>query len=256
MKPERDKILFLENPRDLARTGAGIFASAAKRGLEEKGYFTAAISGGSSPRPLYRLLIKEPYLSGIPWSGTHIFWVDERCVPEDDPASNYGAARGDFLDLTPIPPDHVHRMPGEAPPEHGALNYQEELKDFFRLNRGELPVFDLILLGIGPDGHTASLFPGQASLGEKEKLIVAVKGGDPLVSRLTMTFPVLNNAKNIIFIAQGRGKSRILKEVFNQRQKSLPAQMIQPVRGELIWLIDREAASLLHGDIENGPSRR
>jgi len=256
VKPEKDKILFLENSTDLARAGAGIFVSTAKRSIEEKGYFAAAISGGSSPRRLHRLLVKEPYLSGIPWERTHIFWVDERCVPEDDPASNYGAAKGDFLDLAPIPPGHIHRMPGETPPEQGALNYQEELMDFFRLNKGELPVFDLILLGIGTDGHTASLFPGHGALQERERLVTAVRGGHPNVSRLTMTFPVINNAGKILFIVTGKGKSGIINKIFNKAHKSLPAQMIQPVKGELIWLMDREAASLLHGDIENGPSRR
>ncbi|MDB9822597.1 6-phosphogluconolactonase [Deltaproteobacteria bacterium] len=242
---QKPQIIIRDNLSDLSHTGAHIFTSSAIEAVTNKGHFVTAISGGISPGYMHRLLAEDSYLSKIPWSKTHIFWVDERCVPENDTASNYGEARRDFLDIVPIPSDQIHNMPVEVSPEEGAQSYQQELIKFFRLKRGELPVFDLIFMGIGPDGHTASLFPGNRALEENKRLILSVKGGDPRVHRLTMTFPVLNNARKTAFLVSGNSKSEILWKVLKQRQKGLPAQMIKPVKGELIWLIDREAASLL-----------
>ena len=236
---------IIDNSTQLARKGADIFAMAARDCFKEKGCFIVAISGGSTPRSMHRLLAKKPYLSEIPWGETHVFWVDDRCVPGNSPDSSYGAAKKDFLDQVHIPLNHTHNMPTEVPPEDGALIYEKELKKFFRLKANKYPIFDLIFLGIGTDGHTASLFPGHEALDEKKKLVVSVKGGNPFVNRLTMTIPVLNNARRVLFLVTGKDKSNIIKSVFEQRLKKLPAQMIQPFNGELTWLMDREAASLL-----------
>jgi 6-phosphogluconolactonase len=230
---------------DLANKGAEIFSRAAIESIEKRGRFVVAISGGSTPRVMHGMLAKEPYLSDIPWEKTHIFWVDERCVPENDPASNFGLARIDFLDKVPIPQNQIHSIPVEAYSEEGAGIYQRVLIDFFRLQKGEFPVFDLIFLGIGTDGHTASLFPGKSALNEMNRWVVAVKGGIPEVNRITLTFPVINRGKQIVFMISGKKKASVVKNALKGIQSGLPVQLVKPIKGTLIWLLDREAASLL-----------
>jgi 6-phosphogluconolactonase len=231
----RKSIITESNTAGLARRGAVMFSRMAAENVALRGRFVVAISGGSTPRPMHRIFCEEPHLSTIPWNRTHIFWVDERCVPLDDPASNYSAARADFIDKIPIPEKQVHPMPVDFAPEEGAATYQRELVHFFQTQPLEIPVFDLICLGIGTDGHTASLFPGQSALSDKERLVVPVRGGDPHVSRLTMTFPLVS----------GKDKSTILKAILEGPPGRFPAQYIRPLHGNLTWLLDREATSLL-----------
>ena len=238
-------IIIKENPRSLAHVCADIIASTADASIKKKGSFAIAISGGSTPRPIHRLLAREPYISDIPWDKMHLFWVDERWVPYQDPASNYGTAKEDFLDMVPLGPTQIHRMPVETTPEDGAKQYQKDLIDFFNIKGKRFPAFDLIILGIGKDGHTASLFPGQHALCEEEKMVMAIIGGDPFVYRLTLTLPVLNNAGKILFVVSGKGKSEILSKVLTQRHIKLPAQLVKPVNNELTWLVDRAASSKL-----------
>ena len=245
--PPDPEIIIKDNSTDLAVAAADIFTATAKECITHTGRFTIALSGGSTPRTLYRTLAEEPYYSLIPWDKIHIFWVDERCVQQNDPASNYGAVKKDLLDRVPIPIEQIHPMLGEAFPEKGAVEYQRELRAFFRIKNGEFPVFNLIFLGIGKDGHTASLFPGQKALEERERLVTAVKGGNPDVSRITLTFPLLNHAEKIIFLVSGNGKALILKAIFEDNAAQLPAQKVRPINGKLTWLIDREAGSLLTG---------
>ncbi|MCJ7594229.1 MAG: 6-phosphogluconolactonase, partial [Desulfobacterales bacterium] len=225
--------------------GARLFDETARKCVEEGGRFFVALSGGSTPRAMHRMLAQEPYHSEIPWHGVHLFWVDERCVPADDAASNYGAARDDFLERIPLPAGQVHPMAAGKVPEDGALEYQGELVKVSQPPKGQIPIFDLIFLGLGKDGHTASLFPGQKALDERERLVVAVKGGDPDVHRLTMTYPVLNKAKIVVFTVSGGEKAPIVKAILDGSGKGYPAQQIQPAEGRLIWLLDREATSLL-----------
>jgi 6-phosphogluconolactonase len=250
----KKRIIIEPNASALASRGAEIFHTTAKKNVETKGRFCVAISGGSTPRNMHRLLGEEPYNSEIPWGKIHIFWVDERCVPADDSLSNFGTAKKDFLDRVPIPEAQVHPMRGEGSPEKGAFNYQQELLTFFKTGAGEFPVFDLIFLGVGTDGHTASLFPGQRSLDERERLVVPVKGGNPDLSRLTMTYPVFNSGKQIVFMVFGKEKAEVVKTVLEDKQRLFPAQGIQPVNGKLIFLIDREAASLLYREDGDGES--
>ena len=246
---KNDKTIIIETNRaQMAKKGAEIFSQAAKKSVETRGRFVVAISGGSTPRNMHRLLGEEPFLSDIPWDKTDIFWVDERCVPADDLHGNFGTAKKDFLERVPIPEEQVHPMPGEGPPEMGALNYQQEFLKVFQVGEDEFPVFDLIFLGMGTDGHTASLFPGQGSLDEKERLVVPVKGGNPNVSRLTMTYPVLNSGRQIVFMVSGKEKAEVVKTVLEDKQSRFPAQGIEPANGKLVFLIDREAASLLSGE--------
>ncbi len=250
-KVKKEKSVIIEvNAAQMAKKGAEIFSQAAKKSVETRGRFSAAISGGSTPRDMHRMLGEEPFRSNITWDKTDIFWVDERCVPENDPASNYGAAKKDFLDRVPIPEAQVHPMPSEVSPEKGAFNYQQEILTFFNTGAGEFPVFDLIFLGVGTDGHTASLFPGQGSLDEKVRMVVPVKGGHPDLSRLTMSYPFINNGRQIVFMISGKEKAGVVKTLLEDKQRRFPAHYIEPLNGQLIFLLDRAAASLLSG--ENG----
>jgi len=239
------KIIVKENAAMLAQKATTLFRQTAKESIDRQGRFVVAISGGSTPRRMYRMLAEEPYDSAIPWDKTYIFWVDERCVPENDPASNFGAAKKDFLNRVPVPGDQVYPMPGELPPKQGAQKYQKVLIEFFNLKDGRFPIFDLIFLGMGTDGHTASLFPGHRTVDEKKRLVVAVKGGDPDVNRLTLTLPVLNRARQIVFLISGKEKAATLKTVFEKDQSRFPVQKIHALDKELNWLLDRESASLL-----------
>lgn len=243
----KPKIIIESNAAALARKGAEIFSRTAKESIGVRGRFSVAISGGSTPRGMHRLLGKEPFISDIQWDKTDIFWVDERCVPVYDKASNYGEAGKDFLNRVPIPNGHIHPMPMASSPETGARRYQKELIDYFKPQGDERSLFDLIILGIGKDGHTASLFPGQSSLDEKDKWVLSVKGGKPNVARLTLTYPALNSGRHIVFMTSGRAKAGIVKKALQGNKLSLPAQLVQPLKGTLLWLLDREAASLLEG---------
>jgi 6-phosphogluconolactonase len=181
----------------------------------------------------------------MPWDKTHLFWVDERCVTGDSPLSNYGSARKDFIDAVSIPEAQIHPMPGGDPPNRGAYRYQSELMISFHLKEGEFPLFDLIFLGVGSDGHTGSLFPGQNALNETRRAVVSVKGGDPDIARVTLTYPVLNRSGRTVFLVSGRKKASVLKGILDRDDRELPARKIRPVNGHLTWLLDREAASLL-----------
>ena len=252
--PIRPKIIITNDPTQLARSAARIFANTAKDCVSQKNRFIVALSGGSTPRATHKLLAEEPYCSDIPWKKTRIFWVDERCVPVDDPGSNYGLAKNDFLDRIPIPIDQLHPMPGGVPPEEGAKKYQEEMEAFFQMGEEDFPVFDLIFLGMGEDGHTASLFPGKRSVVASERWVFAVKGGNPDVYRLTLTYDVMNRAKEIYFLVSGEGKAPIVKTVIEDKDAHLPAQKIQPMGGSLTWLLDKGAASKLSEEMMGGPS--
>jgi len=245
--PERKEIVIKEHAESLAEAGADLIVSAALESVQRTGRFILAISGGSTPRAMHRALGREPRLSKIPWPGVQIFWVDERCVPVENPASNYGQAREDFLDRLPVTSGQIHPMPVALPPEQGAEQYQTELSSIFTGSGSGIPDFDLILLGMGPDGHVASLFPEQQVLAEKQKWVAVVKGGNPNVRRLTLTLPVLNEARRIIFLVSGKTKASIVRTVLEKDAEHLPAAMIAPRHGTVTWLLDREAASELSG---------
>jgi 6-phosphogluconolactonase len=239
------EIIVKDNPTHLAQTGAELFTSVAQASVQERGRFTVAVSGGSTPRLMHRLLAEEPYCSKTPWGKTSLFWVDERCVPVTDDGNNYGAARSDLLERVPLPTAQIYPMPVEMPPDEGAVEYQKVIQNSFQLGEGQFPIFDLIFLGIGADGHTASLFPGQSSIEEKKRLVIAVKGGIPNVSRLTMTYPTLNQARQLVILVSGTGKAAVLKTLFEDKQARLPAGRINPTNGTLTWLVDRDAAEAL-----------
>lgn len=239
------KKIVTSDSDNLAKKGSEIFCKTANETICQRDRFAVAISGGSTPRTMHRLLAQEPYLSDIPWQKTHIFWVDERMVAYDHPDSNFGTAKKDFLAKIPIPSDQVYPMPVTLRLEEGADLYQAQLNTFFQNTASDFPVFDLILLGIGKDGHIASLFPGQSSSQEPNRRVLSVRGGKPDVFRLTLNYNVLNNAKHILFLVSGSGKASIVKTIFEEGQARLPALRIRPLNGEMTWLLDQEAALLL-----------
>lgn len=214
-------------------------------GAESRGRAMIALSGGSTPRAVYALLGSEPVRSQIPWEKVHLFWGDERCVPPSDPESNFRMVDEALLQRVTIPPQNVHRVKAENDPAAAAQEYEEELRQTFGLNAGTMPAFDVVMLGLGDDGHTASLFPGTPALDERRKLVADVYVERLRTHRITLTFPVLNNAHHIVVLVSGKSKAGILAEVVRGNLASYPAQRIQPVAGELRWLVDRDAASQL-----------
>jgi 6-phosphogluconolactonase len=194
---------------------------------------------------MHRLLAQEPYLVDIPWHKTHVFMVDERMVAFEHPDSNFGTAQKDFLDKIPTPQKQIHPMPATVSPAEGVALYQTELETFFHASALTEPVFDLIILGIGKDGHIASLFPKQPIIKDTNRWVLSVKGGQPEVWRLTLNYHVLNSARHILFLASGSGKAAIVQALFAGRQVSLPAMKIKPINGKVTWLLDQEAASIL-----------
>jgi len=244
-------IIIKDDPILLAKQAAEIFVASASRSVGKRGRFSVAISGGSTPRRMHKMLAREPYVLNIPWGKTHIFWVDERCVSQDSHESNFGVAKRDFINEVPISETQVHLITCKSSPRVSAKEYQKILNDFFSFERTRIPRFDLIYLGMGADGHIASLFPGQKILYEKEKLVMAVKGGDPNVNRISMTLPLLNQARHIVFLITGEKKAKTVQVVLEGKKLRLPAQKIGPPNGRLTWLLDRGAASLLSKDLHH-----
>ena len=218
------------------------------------GPYTLALSGGSTPRRLHKRLSHKPSaMSRRSWNKFHFFWGDERHVPPEHPQSNYRMARETLFASVPVPVQNIHRVLAEEPDAViAAEKYERELRSFFNLATGQLPRLDCVLLGIGPDGHTASLFPATNALKEKRRLVVANWVEKFQTHRITMTVPVLNNAALIIFLVSGKEKAEVLKEILegDYRPDLLPAQLIRPVHGRLLWLVDEAAGSHLTDSIK------
>ncbi|HKY43688.1 MAG TPA: 6-phosphogluconolactonase, partial [Pyrinomonadaceae bacterium] len=220
---------ILETPEDLARAAAQLFV--------QRGVSTVALSGGSTPKILYQLLADptEPFREQVPWSGIHFFWTDERHVPPDHPESNYRMANEAMLAHVPVTRDNVHRVMSENPDAAEAAEQYEQVVP---------PRVDLILLGLGSDGHTASIFPGSEVVHETKRLVAAPWVEKLNSYRITMTLPLINNAASVVFLVSGAEKAEIVREVL-KGPKRYPAQEVRPVAGELRWMLDREAASKL-----------
>ncbi len=228
----------------LSQAVANLFIDNAILTIETKGRFSVALAGGSTPQESYELLASEKYSKLINWSQVYIFWGDERCVPPDHIESNYYMAWEAFLKYLPIPTTNIYRMEGERDPWEAAQRYQDKLMDFF----GEIPRFDLILLGMGNDGHTASLFPGTKALFDS-KVMVTANYIEKLSSwRITLTPLAINQASRIAFIVSGENKASTLNKVIHGKYKPdiYPSQLIKPVHGKLNWYIDKNAATHLH----------
>jgi 6-phosphogluconolactonase len=240
--PAKPEVRILNTPAELFQAAAAEFAALAVQAVKTSGRFSVALSGGSTPKSLYSLLASGS-ISNIPWDKIFFFFGDERFVLPDDPESNYRMARETGL-FSKVPSDHVFRvLTEEKDADAAALNYDQTLRKFFSLQPGEFPRFDLVLLGLGPDGHTASLFPGTAALTEKSRLVVANWVEKFHSYRITFTLPVLNRATNVTFLASGPDKASILKEVLDNESADLPSQKVHPSDGKLLWLVDQAAAS-------------
>jgi 6-phosphogluconolactonase len=237
----------LTTPQDLFQAAAEEVIRAATSAIAERDRFTIALSGGSTPRNLYTLIAANAS-STLPWAQMFFFWGDERHVPPDDRDSNYRMAKETLLSKVPVPAANIFRIPSENSDALAAADaYEQTLRKFFLVAPGEFPRFDLILLGLGPDGHAASLFPETAALQEKSRLVVANWVEKLNTSRITLTLPVLNAARCVAFLVSGTDKAPVLHEVLEGHApgEKYPSKLVQPNEGKLIWFVDRAAASEL-----------
>lgn len=234
---------ILETPGDLARAAAELFVAKSSEAVAERTSATIALSGGSTPKLLYQLLAdpNQPFRELVPWPSIHFFWTDERHVLPDDPKSNYRMANEVMLSHVPVARDNVRRVMSEYTAVAAAEDYEQTL---LRIVPGKPPRFDLILLGVGTDGHTSSIFPDSEVLHETKRLVAAPWVEKLKSYRITMTLPLINNAASVVFLVSGGEKAEIVREVL-QGSKRYPAQEVNPINGELVWMLDREAAGKL-----------
>jgi 6-phosphogluconolactonase len=237
MNRSNREVQIVADLKEISKQAAEIFVRVANASDRA----TIALSGGSTPAALYALLATPDYFQRIPWSKVHLFWGDERCVPPDHSDSNYRMVREKLLSHIAIPEENVHRMKGEIDPPAGAADYEKQLAQFF--GASTLPRFDLNFLGLGDDGHTASLFPGTAALQETQRWVVENFVPRMKSWRLTLTYPVLNNAAQTVFLISGAAKAPVLKQVLESSEQIYPSQRIQPENGTLLFLVDRAASA-------------
>jgi 6-phosphogluconolactonase len=242
----------MPNAEALYSAAAVEFVDAARESVRKHEAFNVVLSGGSTPRALYSRLATDSVMQAqVPWAKVNFFWGDERHVPPDHPDSNFRMASEAMLSRAPVAPAQICRIKSELPDaEAAAADYERRLRDFFQLGDGQIPRFDLVLLGMGPDGHTASLFPGTRALDEKNRLVVSNWIGKLYAERITLTAPVLNNASRILYLVYGEDKAPALKAVLEGpfEPMQLPAQLIRPKNGKVIWLVDRSAAQMLKSE--------
>lgn len=219
----------------------------AQDAVAKRGAFRIALAGGSTPRPLYMLMASDPWCEQVPWDRTYVFWGDERRVPPSHPDSNYRMAHEALLQYVPIPREHIFRMDGEELASAAARDYTATLQHHFELGRNEWPRFDLILLGLGADGHTASIFPGTRAVSDRSNMVIVYDVPKLGAERMTLTLPVINNARHVMFLVTGEDKAEALYQVLHgeRRPSTYPAQAVKPVDGSLVFLVDRAAAALL-----------
>lgn len=239
----RDIRIFTDS-RALSHAAAGLFRALADTAVAERGRFAAALSGGSAPQGLYTILANEPHAGRIDWDRVHLFWADERCVPADHGDSNYRLVQELLLSRVPIPDENVHRVRGEDGAEQAAAAYERDLKAYF--GDEDWPAFDLVILGAGEDGHTASLFPGSFQAREDNRLAAPVYPGAHMRDRVTLTLPVLNHARNVLFLVSGQSKQRMVRSIVQEGNPgSLPAGLVRPSTGVCTWFLDEDAAASL-----------
>jgi 6-phosphogluconolactonase len=241
------KIIILDDAQALYAHAAEEIAFFAGEAVCTHGEFSLCLSGGSTPAAIYEMLGSKFQFS-IDWKEMQLFWGDERCVPPDDPASNYAMTARTLLSKLTLKPSQVHRIQGELPPDAAARAYEDELRTHFDLAGGDFPRFDLMLLGLGENSHTASLFPGSPAIHEREHLAVAVEVDDPTQRhRITLTPPVISHAARVMFLVAGAAKAQAVWNILKGPRDvdQFPAQVVAPDHGEVIWLLDKAAASLI-----------
>lgn len=248
------EIRILKDGAAIARRAAEIFVEAAQAAIQRSGSFTVALAGGSTPKILYSLLATDPGLRAkLPWDKMQLFFGDERHVGPDDLQSNYKMAFDTMISKAPIPPAQVHRIKGEVPDAaQAARDYEQELQRHFELADGQLPRFDLVLVGMGDEGHCLSLFPGTKALHPPAgRIVVSNWVGKLFTQRITTTAPAANNAAMILFTVTGKEKSLALKAVLEgpYEPEQLPSQLLQPTDGKLLWLVDEAAGAMLSNGI-------
>ena len=233
----------------LAQRTARHFVEIAEQAVAHRGRARIAISGGSTPKAAFHLLADptQPWLERMPWDKLDLYWVDERTVPPDHPDSNYRMTKEAMLDFVPLKPEQIHRMEGELDPEVAAARYESLLRNTFRLEGAETPRFDLIGLGMGDDGHTASIFPHTDAIHEMGRLVTANQVPQKDTWRITLTWPVINQGSSVFFLIGGKNKEELVKEVFTgpRDPERLPSQLIWPASGILTLILDKDAAALL-----------
>lgn len=265
LQTSNSTVRVYRDPEELALKAARRFARLADQYVVGCGRFTVGLSGGSTPRAMFSLLAEHPFVDTVPWSSIYFFWGDERCVPADHPDSNYRMANETLLSKVPVPTQNVFRIPAEIhKPERAAEQYAATLTEFFLAGPGatkrgtaplsNLPRFDLVFLGMGPDGHTASLFPHSAALQAGEQIAVANYVEKFKAYRITLTVATINNARNVTFLAAGADKAEALKNVLDgpHEPELYPSQMIHPSNGTLLWMVDEAAARLLTSQAKSG----
>jgi 6-phosphogluconolactonase len=240
----KPQILVLDDAEAMSVRAAEEIVHISGEAICTHGQFTWCLTGGNTPAGIYTLIATRFHLS-VDWNAVHLFWGDERCVPPNDEASNYGMANRTMLSKINLDPSRIHRMRGEDDPEAAAREYEKKLREFFSLAENDFPRFDLVLLGLGENVHIASLFPGNPAIHENRRLAVAVEVDAPQRRRITLTPPLLNHASRVMFIVSGAGKAEAVKLALQGPRDidKYPAQLIDPDRTEVMWLLDRPAAS-------------
>ncbi|TAN59882.1 6-phosphogluconolactonase [bacterium] len=245
MPTKNPEIIILETPEEVFIEAANIFIETASLAITQRGVFIVALSGGNTPLGLYKLFAERPYCGNINWQKTHLFWSDERCVGPSDAQSNFRLANESFIKKVQLPEKNIHRVKGESCPA-SADEYEAEIKAFFKLGEDEFPAFDLTLLGMGTDGHFASIFPSSPAF-KSEKIAVEAPAPNINSSRVTLTPSAINNSKNIIFLVTGPDKALALKQCLEGELKpeKYPAQITRLSKGRVLWLVDKAAASMI-----------
>src|SRR5262249_51070874 len=256
LRQSTHEILICADAAELAREAARRFAEMAEAFTNDAGRFAVALSGGSTPKAMFHILAEKPFADALPWRSIYFFWGDERCVPPDHADSNYRMADESLLSKVPIPRENIFRIPAEDEDhQRAAVNYSETIRQFFKPvatapgTEPEWPALDLVFLGMGADGHTASLFPGTTALRVNDRIAVANYVEKFQSWRITLTADSINKARNIIFLVAGADKAPALKEVIGgpRDPEQYPSQLIEPSHGALLWMVDEAATKLLSG---------
>ncbi|HEX2917040.1 MAG TPA: 6-phosphogluconolactonase [Edaphobacter sp.] len=236
-------------PAEVAKAAAELFTTSVINAAKSRGVARVAISGGTTPKAMFALLADpaQPFVKEIPWDKLDLYWVDERSVGPNDAESNYRMTREALLSKVPLPAERIHRMEGELNPEEAAARYEAVIRNGFRLEGAETPTFDLVLLGMGDDGHTASLFPHTEAINDMTHIVVANHVPQKNTWRITLTWPVINQGREVAFLIEGAGKAQVLNEVMQgpYQPDTYPSQIIRPSSGKLTLLLDAAAAAKL-----------
>ncbi len=238
---------IFDSPTSLEHGAADKIVTTLGEEILSRGVATIALCGGTTPRGVYKLLGSPEYSGRLDWKKVHFFWGDERCVGPTNPESNFRTASELLFRHVGLPQQNIHRVRGKIRPPEAARESEEDIRRFFGLKEGEFPRFSLVLLGLGNDGHTASIFPGSPVLGERQRIVTEAHVRAIPAYRITLTVPAINNAATVAFLVSGKSKAAILKDVLEDGEPRYPAQHINPASGRLFWLVDKDAASRLPG---------